>query len=106
MICSDRMKGYFDRIHKQILGINKLCGDARKKGFDPEDFVEMPIVENMAERVEGLISVVAPKIKNSGVSDRIKKLEEKFMLLYVVEDPMKDIKAKVNPFEENNTPGF
>lgn len=76
--CSDRLKGYFDSMKSSIEAVNRIAGDARKQGLDPEDFVEMPIVENMAERVEGLISVVAPQIKNSGVSERIKELEAEY----------------------------
>ncbi len=78
MICSKNLEIYFNSIHKYILNINKKATEARKKSLDPEDFVEMPIVENMAERVEGLISVVAPKIKDSGVSKRIKCLEDEY----------------------------
>ncbi len=69
---------YFEGFKKDICIAYEYAETARKKGFDPEDHVEVPMVENMAERVEGLISVVAPQIRNSGVSERIKELEEKY----------------------------
>jgi DNA polymerase II large subunit len=75
---SDRIEKYAQGIKSYIEKVNKIATEARKKGFDPEDTTEMPIVENMAERVEGLISVIAPQIGNSGVSERIKELEDEF----------------------------
>jgi DNA polymerase II large subunit len=75
---SDKIKKYMDEIHNKVIEAEKIGKEARIKGFDPEETTEMPIVENMAERVEGLISVVSPQIANSGVSERIKELEKKY----------------------------
>ena len=77
-IFSKKMESYFFSIKEEIESAYAIATQARKKGLDPEDFVETPVVENMAERVEGLISVVAPQIRNSGVSKRIKGLEEEY----------------------------
>jgi len=69
---------YFEDINKKVsLAYNK-AREARLKGFDPVKDVEIPIAKNMAERVEGLISVVAPQIKNSGVVERIYELENEY----------------------------
>jgi DNA polymerase II large subunit len=78
---SKTMQEYFDNMKSSILKLYDVAQEARKKGFDPEEFVEIPMVENMAERVEGLISVVAPQIQNSGVSERIKELENEYSSL-------------------------
>jgi len=75
---SREMESYFKDIDTKIDISYKTAAKAREKGLDPEKKVDIPLVRDMAERVEGLISVVAPQIVNSGVSKRIKELEEKF----------------------------
>ncbi|MEK6874554.1 MAG: DNA polymerase II large subunit, partial [Nanoarchaeota archaeon] len=55
-----------------------IAAKARSKGYDPEDTVPIRIARDMAERVEGLVSVVAPQIIGSGLSDRIKELESMY----------------------------
>ena len=37
--------------------------------------MNIPLAKNMAERVEGLVSVAAPQIMNCGIPERIKELE-------------------------------
>jgi DNA polymerase II large subunit len=75
---SKAMEQYFRAIDSQIDSAYKAASKAREKGYDPEPKIDIPLVRDMAERVEGLISVVAPQIIGSGVSKRIKQLEEKF----------------------------
>lgn len=75
---SELISQYFDRIDNLVKGAYDVAGKAKKKGYDPSDKVEVPSVKNMAERVEGLISVVAPQIIGSGISERIKELEKKY----------------------------
>src|SRR3989338_2759548 len=75
---SERMEKYFSIIDDEVTRAYAICSEARKKGYDPEDDVSMPLAKNMAERVEGLIAVVEPKVKGSGISTRINELEEKF----------------------------
>ncbi|MBR9699996.1 DNA polymerase II large subunit [Candidatus Woesearchaeota archaeon] len=69
---------YFGSIIKEVEKAYEIANIARKKGFDPEDQVAIPLTQNMAERVEGLISVIVPEIKNSGISERINELEEQY----------------------------
>lgn len=69
---------YFDQMEKDLRVCYDLAQEAKKKGIDPEDHVEVPLAKNMAERVEGLISVVSPQIVGSGVSKRINQLEKKY----------------------------
>lgn len=78
MICSSAIKEYFMYLDEQTNKAHKVAVEARKKCFDPEDFVEVKLAKNMAERVVGLISVVAPKIEGSGVVERIIELENEF----------------------------
>lgn len=76
---SPEMNAYFNALEEktyQELAIAKL---ARQKGYDPETDVEIKIAKNMAERVVGLISVVAPQLtKTSKPVDRIVELEKKY----------------------------
>ncbi|MBI2654685.1 DNA polymerase II large subunit [Candidatus Woesearchaeota archaeon] len=53
----------------------KIANEARAKGYDPEDTVSILLAKNLAERVEGLVSVAAPQIMNTGIPQRIKELE-------------------------------
>ena len=78
MSTSQKLDRYFKEIDEKIAFVYKVAKAARKKGYDPVADVEIPLVFDMAERVEGLISVVAPKIVGSGVSTRIKELEKEF----------------------------
>jgi len=78
IIATKEMKKYFQEIDKKIKLAYTLSKKARSKGYDPEEDVAIPLAKNMAERVEGLVSTIAPEIENSGLSKRIKELEKKF----------------------------
>ena len=71
------MKTYFNRINAGV----KICYDVaqgvKELGIDP-DMTCIPLAKNMAERVEGIISVVIPQIKGSGVAERIGELEKEY----------------------------
>ena len=73
-----RYDGYFDNLKNEMNRVYNVARTARKKGIDPVNDVEIPIAENMAQRVEGLISVVAPQIRGTGVSYRIQELEKEY----------------------------
>ena len=75
---SEKMQAYFKSIDKGVDATYKLASLARSKGFDPEKEVSVPIAKNMAERVEGIISTVAPSLADSGLSKRIKELEDTY----------------------------
>jgi len=75
---SPKLKQYFDSMDFGIKNCYDIATKARQKGYDPDTKVEIPLARDMAERVEGLIAVVAPQIRGSGVSQRIKQLEEKY----------------------------
>ncbi|MEM4266722.1 MAG: DNA polymerase II large subunit [Candidatus Nanoarchaeia archaeon] len=69
---------YFRDIDENLAKCYEVASQARKKGYDPVDYVEIPLAANMAERVEGLISAVAPQIGGSGVVQRIHELEKQY----------------------------
>ncbi|MBW2998828.1 hypothetical protein KY321_04785, partial [Candidatus Woesearchaeota archaeon] len=78
---SEIMKKYFDNIYDSVKFEYDIANRARKKGFDPEDRVDSPLAANMIERVEGLISAVAPQLIGSGASERMFELEDEFGVL-------------------------
>jgi DNA polymerase II large subunit len=75
---SKEMEGYFKEIADEVDSAYSIANKARKKGYDPEDEVGIPLAKNMAERVEGLIGAVVPQIINSGVPKRIQELEKEY----------------------------
>ncbi len=75
---SQTITNYFDSIQKDIDSCYLVANDARKKGYDPEDRVDIPLARGISERVEGLISAVAIQILKSGVAERIVELEHQY----------------------------
>lgn len=75
---SPKMKQYFEEIENKVKKAYDIANEAKSKGFDPDEKVKVPLAKNMAERVEGLISAVAPEIIGKGVVERIVELEEKY----------------------------
>ncbi|MGV8168656.1 MAG: DNA polymerase II large subunit [Candidatus Nanoarchaeia archaeon] len=75
---SKKMQKYFADINQKALKLHTMATEARKKGFDPQDFVEVKLAENLAERVIGLISSVAPQLQDSKAIERIIELEKKY----------------------------
>lgn len=78
---SPEMSSYFESLETGMRHAYKAAAEARKKGYDPEEIVDIRLAKNMAERVEGLISTVAPQLIGSGMIDRIHELEEKYGVL-------------------------
>ncbi|MBI4448869.1 DNA polymerase II large subunit [Candidatus Woesearchaeota archaeon] len=74
-VCGKEMETYFAQIDAKLAEAYEISAKARARGFDPEDKPPIQLASDMAERVEGLISVAAPQIIGSGLSNRIKELE-------------------------------
>ena len=81
MEASDEMKQYFATLQEEVTRLHDIARDARSQGKDPATTVEVSLAANMAERIVGLISVVAPQIVGSGVIQRIMELEKQYGLL-------------------------
>ncbi len=69
---------YFKDLEKDVRKVYDLVGKARAKGLDPVDEVEVPLALSMAEKVVGLISIKYPQVIDSGIAERILKLEEEY----------------------------
>lgn len=75
---SAAMESYFLKLQQDLDHACTIAHQARAMGFDPEKKIDIKLAKNMAERVEGLISVVAPQLIGSGVTHRIIELEKEY----------------------------
>ncbi len=72
----DRTEKYFKSISNLVSGEYEIANQARAKGLDPVDEVEVPLAMSLAEKTVGLISTIYPQLKGSNISKRILELEE------------------------------
>jgi DNA polymerase II large subunit len=79
--CSKEMQKYFDEFEEACMREFKIASEARKKGYDAADKPEIVLAKNMAERVIGIIAVVAPQLQNTKAADRILELEKQYGIL-------------------------
>jgi DNA polymerase II large subunit len=70
------MKKYFEELEAETFAAYKVATKARSRGYDPAAKPEIVLAKNLAERVIGLISVVAPQLQNVGAIKRIEELEK------------------------------
>ncbi|HJX06229.1 MAG TPA: DNA polymerase II large subunit [Candidatus Nanoarchaeia archaeon] len=75
------IKKYFEELESGSFEAFKVASKARSKGYDPELKPEIVLAKNLAERVIGLISVVAPQLQDSGAIKRIGEMEKKYGIL-------------------------
>jgi DNA polymerase II large subunit len=78
LACSEKVEKYFDYLSENTQEAYERATAARALSYDPEDVVEIRLAKNMAERVVGIISIAAPQIVGSGVTERIIELEKKY----------------------------
>lgn len=69
---------YFKKFREDVDKVYTVAEEARKKGFDPVDKVEIPLAMSMAEKVVGLISTIYPQMEESGIAKRILELEKEY----------------------------
>ncbi len=75
---SESMRAYFELIDRNVTECYNIAKKARKLGYDPELFVDVKLAKNMAERVEGLLSAVAPQLVGKGLPKKIDEYEKKY----------------------------
>ncbi len=68
--CSKAMEDYFNSLFSDTERCYSIARKARGRGLDPETFVEIPRAEDLASRVEKLLS----DWKVEGVAERIREL--------------------------------
>ena len=69
---------YFKDIETQTKLVYEWAEEARKKGLDPVDKVEILLAESLAEKAVGLISMMYPQLIDSGIVERISELEKEY----------------------------
>lgn len=72
------INNYFEALEKDVTRAYDIASEARKKGIDPEDKVDIPVAKNIFERVEGLVGALKPEIIGSGIAQRLKELDDKY----------------------------
>jgi len=69
---------YLKEIEKRTKEVYAVAEEARGKGLDPADKVEIPLARSLAEKVVSLVSTIYPQMVDSGIVERITELEKKF----------------------------
>jgi DNA polymerase II large subunit len=72
------VKDYHRFLEEEVERIYKIAKKARSKLLDPSKDVEILTANELAGRVESLISVAIPKLSGSGLRERILELEAEF----------------------------
>lgn len=65
---SPRMQSYYDRLNSGLAQVMETAQACRKTGIDPETTVEIPIANDLADRVEAQVGI-------KGVAQMIRELE-------------------------------
>ncbi|RME79240.1 MAG: DNA polymerase II large subunit [Methanobacteriota archaeon] len=63
------IEDYFERMRKELERAYAYAEEARKKGYDPKEEVEIRITRDVASRVEGLLEI-------EGIADAIRNMEK------------------------------
>ncbi len=75
------VQDYFFEIDEKASKAYERAQLARKRGYDPETKVDIPLAKGLPERVEGLVSAAWPSLFGSGVAARIIEVEKQFGVL-------------------------
>jgi len=78
IVCSNRIRKYFDTLTNQTNEIYEIANKSRAKHLDPESRVDIPLATNVAQRSEALVASLVPQLAGSGVAQRIDELEKKY----------------------------
>ena len=78
MSSSEEVQKYFDNLNSELQKVYAIAQQARKVGIDPEPYVDIPLARSVAEKVQALISSVAPQLKESKLSEAILELEKEY----------------------------
>lgn len=81
VVASEKVQKYFDKNVKEVNEMYALASKARKKGFDPSLQVDIKLAKDLAERVVGLISMIAPQVENTDIVPRIQELEKELGIM-------------------------
>ncbi|MGB9707889.1 MAG: DNA polymerase II large subunit [Candidatus Pacearchaeota archaeon] len=75
------MQHYFKEIQDRTNELYEIAKQARAKGYDPKDIVEISLATNLAQRAMALVGTIYPQINNPKVEARIRELEKEYGFL-------------------------
>lgn len=78
MAYTEHTEQYFKNLRREVDKVYAMANEAKAKGYDPDDKVEIPLAMTMAEKVVGLISTIYPQMRDSKIAERILELEEQY----------------------------
>jgi len=106
----------FQKLKKKTLEAYEIAKKARSLSLDPVNDVEIPISEDMAERVVNLLSTIDPIIKEINLPEKIREIEKTYKPLsfstilkiseYVAEQIYNKTKDKIRAIELGLRAGF
>ncbi|BFI73604.1 DNA polymerase II large subunit [Nanoarchaeota archaeon] len=110
------MNDYFDEIKRKTLEAYEIARKARSLGLDPVDDVEIPISEDMGERVVNLLAILDPIIKEIKLPEKIREIEKEYKPLtfatilkisdYVAQEVYNKTKDKIRSISLGLRAGF
>ena len=70
---------YFNSIREKTEKAYDIAEEARDQSKDPEDRVDIPVAEDLAEKASSLvIAAQFPELEDQGVAERIRELEDEY----------------------------
>ncbi len=78
IVASPTISKYFENLRKDVDICYTIANQARAKQLDPEDKPEIILANTMADRVLGLVSIVAPQILETNIPERVQELEKEY----------------------------
>ena len=97
---------YFKQLEKDVRKVYEVVEEAKGKGLDPVDKVEIPLAKTMAEKCVELIATIYPQMSGCGIDKRILELEKKWgklnpaVCLQIAEDVAKQKFCKFSSLME------
>ena len=78
VIASPTIEKYFEGLRKDVAHCYDVANKAREKNLDPAPKPEIILANTMADRVLGLVSMVAPQILETTIPERVVELEKEY----------------------------
>lgn len=69
---------YFKDLENNVKKVYVIAEEARKKGFDPVNQVEVPLATSLAEKAIRLIALIYPQLDDKKIIDRVLELEKQY----------------------------
>jgi DNA polymerase II large subunit len=94
IIASKEIEDYFKGLERASAECYALAEKARKKGFDPQLYVEIPRAEDLASRVEELLGEYTVKGISKRIRDLSKRMDREEVSLKIAREIAKNYKGR------------